>query len=207
MVKCVLFDLDGVLVEARDWHYYALNKALMQISHTEVSLKEHLHTFNGLPTAKKLEMLESTGRIKAEDKDRIWKLKQDLTVETIKEMGHVDKEKVNMMSYLKEQQFKIACVTNSIRKTAELMLEVTGQLSFVDLLVSNEDVEKPKPDPEGYIKALNVFCCLPDTALIIEDSDYGIEAASKSGAKIMKVSCAKDVTKDAVQKCLEKYEF
>jgi len=207
MVRCVLFDLDGVLVEARDWHYHALNKALMNVSGTEISLDEHLTSFNGLPTAKKLDMLENMGRLKEEHKDRIWKLKQDFTIETIKEMGHVDDEKVSMMSYLKERQIKIACVTNSIRKTASLMLEVTGQLEFVDLLVSNEDVKKPKPDPEGYVNALNVFGCLPHNALIVEDSEYGLEAASKTGARIMKVSCAEDVTKDAVKRCLEKYEF
>lgn len=207
MVCCVLFDLDGVLVEARDWHYHALNKALMKISGTEISLEEHQSSFNGLPTAKKLEMLEFMGRVKKEDKERIWTLKQELTVETIEEMGHIDDEKVSMMNYLKERQIKIACVTNSIRKTASLMLKVTGQLEFIDLLISNEDVKKPKPDPEGYINAINVFCCLPYKALIVEDSEYGLEAASKTGAKIMKVGCAEDVTKDAVRRCLEKYEF
>lgn len=207
MIRCVLFDLDGVLVEARDWHYFALNKALKQVSRTEIGLDEHLTTFNGLPTAKKLDMLEIMGRIKEEHKDKIWKLKQDFTIETIEEMGCVDEEKVNMMKYLKEKGIKIGCVTNSIRKTASLMLKVTGQLDFIDILISNEDVIKPKPHPEGYIFAINAFCCLPHRALIVEDSDYGIEAATKSKANIMRVSCAEDVTKESISKQLEKYEI
>jgi phosphoglycolate phosphatase-like HAD superfamily hydrolase len=55
-IKAILFDLDGVLVDATDWHYEALNRALGLFGYT-IARYEHLTTYNGLPTRKKLEML------------------------------------------------------------------------------------------------------------------------------------------------------
>ena len=55
-IKAVLFDMDGVLIDAKEWHYEALNRALALFG-MPISRFEHLTTFDGLPTRKKLEML------------------------------------------------------------------------------------------------------------------------------------------------------
>ncbi|WP_185022353.1 HAD hydrolase-like protein, partial [Pseudomonas fluorescens] len=56
MIKAVIFDMDGVLIEAKDWHYDALNKALNLFGYN-ISRHDHLTSYDGLPTAHKLEML------------------------------------------------------------------------------------------------------------------------------------------------------
>ena len=55
-VESVIFDMDGTLIDAREWHFRSLNEAL-QIFGEEISIEEHLSSFDGLPTSKKLEML------------------------------------------------------------------------------------------------------------------------------------------------------
>ena len=55
-IKAVIFDMDGVLIDAKDWHYEALNRALELFGYT-ISRYDHLVTYDGLPTRKKLEML------------------------------------------------------------------------------------------------------------------------------------------------------
>ena len=55
-IKAVLFDMDGVLIDAKDWHYEALNKALGLFG-MEINRYDHLNTFDGLPTKVKLQML------------------------------------------------------------------------------------------------------------------------------------------------------
>ena len=55
-IKAIVFDMDGVLIEAKDWHYEALNRALRLFGY-EISRYDHLVTYDGLPTSKKLEML------------------------------------------------------------------------------------------------------------------------------------------------------
>ena len=57
MIECVLFDLDGVLVDACDWHYESLNNALIKFGYNPIERSVHLQKFNGLPTHIKLNML------------------------------------------------------------------------------------------------------------------------------------------------------
>ena len=56
MIKAILFDMDGVLVDAKDWHYHTLNIALEKYNHF-ISIEDHITRFDGLPTAVKLEIL------------------------------------------------------------------------------------------------------------------------------------------------------
>ena len=56
LIKAILFDMDGVLVDAKDWHYFTLNKALEEYGYF-ISIEDHVKIFDGLSTAKKLEML------------------------------------------------------------------------------------------------------------------------------------------------------
>ena len=77
--KAIIFDLDGVLVDACEWHRVALNMALKEISGYEVSLEEHKKIFNGIPTLKKLEILAERNNILQKDIDSIFIRKQELT--------------------------------------------------------------------------------------------------------------------------------
>ncbi len=196
MIKALLYDLDGVLVDATEWHYESLNDALKEISGFELSRLEHIRTFNGLPTNRKLEILFDQNRVKREDFDAIWNLKQKKTNEIIEKTASIDETKKRLHEGTKA--FKKICVTNSIRQTALLMLEKTGQQSFMDYIISNEDVNNPKPDPEGYIKAIQYLKLQPNECMIVEDSPKGIESAKKSNAHVYEVKGYYDVTLENV---------
>lgn len=183
----IIFDLDGVLVDACEWHRVALNEALQDIANYKISLSDHYGIFNGIPTKVKLEKLTKLGVIEKKHHKPIYDLKQLKTVEIIKSSASVRKEKIDLLDYLKSDGHKVACFTNSIRMTAELMLEKTGIINKFDLILSNQDVEKPKPDPCGYIKAMNFFSYPPEKTLIIEDSPKGIKAAEDSKAHVLVV--------------------
>lgn len=175
-IECVLFDLDGVLVDACEWHYIALNQALKKIVGFEISKEEHLTKYNGLPTSVKLRMLG----IEDQMASQIETLKQLKTLEIINEQAKIMPEKQELHSYLKSHKIKIACVTNSIFNTANEMLKKTGQLKFMDLIVSNENVKKNKPYPDCYNFAVNTLGMNPLNCLCVEDSPKGIEAARSS---------------------------
>jgi len=192
MIRAILYDLDGVLVDATEWHYESLNEALREISGFEISRLEHIRIFNGLPTKKKLEILHEQNRVRKEDFDTIWDLKQSKTNEIIEKTATADETKERLHEGTKI--FKKVCVTNSIRQTALLMLEKTSQLSFMDHVISNEDVSNPKPDPEGYVKAMSYLKLEPNECMIVEDSDKGIEAAKKSKAHVYEVKGYHEVT-------------
>ena len=196
MHKAILFDLDGVLVDACDWHYEALNRALRKVANYEISRHDHETRFNGLPTKVKLKTLAAQGLIKEDQMQEISDLKQELTIGVIEDLCKVDDSKVRLMRKLTQQGFKIACVTNSIRKTAIMMLKKSGVYEYMNCIVSNEDITHAKPHPEGYIKALVLLGCVPSDAIIIEDSPKGIQAAERTGAKVVVVANATEVNED-----------
>ena len=188
MIKLVVFDLDGVLVDACEWHRVALNKALKALCDYEISLEEHYSTFNGVPTKVKLQKLTEMNIVSPEIHQEIYEKKQELTIEIIKQNAEYREEKVQMIKDLRSAGYYIACYTNSIRETALLMLEKTGVLEHLDILVTNQDVVKSKPDPEGYNFLINKFNASKNNVIIVEDSPKGLAAAYATGCTVIKVS-------------------
>ena len=198
MINTILFDLDGVLVDACGWHYHSLNDALSKYAGFTISYEDHLTTFNGLPTKVKLDLLDIDESL---HKD-IWLMKQDRTIYNIKKYGMIDKYKIKMHESLIKEGYTLACVTNSIRKTAKEMLKITGQSPFMSVLISNEDVENNKPHPDCYLHAMSELGVNKDQVLIVEDSPKGRQAAYDTGCKVLEVDDIYDVTLDNIRRFL-----
>jgi len=192
-IDLIIFDMDGVLVDACEWHRIALNEALLEECEVEISLEDHISTFNGIPTREKLKILVDRGLISPDSVDRVERSKQAKTISIIERYAKLRQEKIDLLNNLKSKRIKIACYTNSVRLTAELMLKKTGVLELLDLLVTNQDVEKPKPDPGGYLKCMRSLGVDIANCVIVEDSPKGIQAAIQSGAKVVTVNNADDV--------------
>ena len=191
LVEAVLFDLDGVLVDACDWHYLSLNRALEEVVGFSISREEHTSTYNGLPTKVKLEML----RLDEEQSKKVWQLKQDYTLDTIRENSTKQEEKIELFEYLKGTKTKIVCVTNSIAKTTLEMLQSTGQFEYFDMIVTNEDVERNKPHPDCYNMAIEKLDINPKQCIIVEDSPKGMQAAKSSMVPYLNIWNVKNATK------------
>ena len=190
-VKLIIFDLDGVLVEAKNLHFEALNKALG--NEYSISWKEHLSKYDGLKTNQKLEMLTKEKGLPIELHSQVWDNKQKYTLEELRALKP-NQTLQSVMSALSEDGYKLAVCSNSIRKTVLTVLSKLGIMEFMDLVVSNEDVKNSKPHPEMYWKTISMMSCLPEETLIIEDSPYGLLAASRSKSHILRVKNPKEVT-------------
>lgn len=194
MIKAILFDLDGVLVDAVNVHAQSFIKAVKDISNFEMTEEQHFKNFNGIPTKEKLKLLSEVGSISANDIPLIFNKKQEYTKDIINKTFKTDLIKRKLHQLNKYNDVKLGCVTNSITETAALMLEKTGQLEFMDVLISNEAVRYPKPHAEGYIKAMIKLGLFPEQCVIVEDSNVGIQAATATGAHIWKVKDSHEVT-------------
>jgi len=183
----VLFDLDGVLVDATEWHYESLNRALALFGFA-INRYEHLSAYNGLPTRTKLEMLSVEKGLPRSLHGLIKRLKQVYTKEEILSKCWPVFEKEYMLSRLRREGYRLGVCSNAIRETLTLMLERSGILKYFDLVMSNEDVANPKPDPEIYVEAIRRLEVSPDQVIIVEDAPHGIEAARRSGARVLEVS-------------------
>lgn len=191
-IRAVLFDMDGVLIDAKDWHYEALNKALMLFG-ISISRYEHIHSFDGLPTREKLQMLSEQVYLPKELHDFINEMKQIFTMDLVYEKCRPVFQHEYALARLKHEKYDIAVCSNSIRNSIEAMMEKAGLIAYIDLIMSNEDVLHAKPDPEIYNKAMEKMGYAPEECLILEDNKNGIKAAVDSGGHLLKVSDVWDV--------------
>ena len=189
-IRLVIFDLDGVLVEAKNIHFEAFNKALGDYA---ITWDEHLSTYDGLKTNQKLEMLHERKGLPKEYFADIWGDKQRYTLQALRDLK-ANPDLITTMAMLVNEGYKLAVCSNSIRKTVLTVLSKLGIIEFFDLILSNEDVKNSKPHPEIYWKAISEMKCLPEETLIVEDSPYGLLAAARSKSHILRVANPKEVT-------------
>lgn len=197
-IKAVLFDMDGVLIDAKDWHYESLNKALNLFGH-EISRYEHIRTFDGLPTKEKLNMLSETSFLPVELHSFINELKQKFTIEMVNEKCKPLFQHEYAISRLKHEGYLCAVCSNSIRNTIVQMMTKADLLQYMDAILSNEDVEKSKPNPEIYLKAMEKLNLKPEECLIVEDNINGIKAALASGGHLLQVDDVYGVTYENIK--------
>jgi beta-phosphoglucomutase len=198
MIRGIIFDMDGVLIEARDWHFEALNRSLRLFGH-EISRYDHLRTFDGLPTRRKLEMLSVERSLPVALHGFINEMKQVYTMELIHQLCRPRFTHEYALSNLKAAGYRLAVASNSIASTVKVMMEKAALDPYLELQLSNEDVKAPKPAPDMYLRAMELMGLTPDETLIVEDSEHGIRAARDSGAHVLVVEGVDDVTLQAIQ--------
>lgn len=192
MTHLVLFDMDGVLIDAREWHYDALNKALALFWYT-ITRQEHENYYDGLPTRVKLDRLTEEKWLPKSLHTFINDMKQQYTMDAIYNNSHPDFAKQVMLKKLKSKWIKIGVCSNSIHSSIELMLKKALIYNYFDLIISAQDVKEAKPSPQMYLLAIEKMKIPLENVTIVEDSPHGIQAAEATGAKVIKVRDATEV--------------
>ena len=192
MIKAIIFDMDGVLIDAREWHYIALNEALSLFGYS-ISYDQHVLTFDGLPTRTKLDILSTRDQLPKHLHDFIAELKQEFTVKLAYQKCFPVFGKELTLKVLKTRGYQLAVASNSIRETVELFLRKSHLIDYFDFYLGSQDVESPKPSPEIYELAMRKLDVMPEQTLILEDNDHGYQAAIDSGAHVLRISDPEDV--------------
>ena len=169
-ITTIIFDMDGVLIDAKEWHYEALNKALALFGYT-IERYEHLTSYDGLPTAVKLEKLSVEKELPRSLHTFINEIKQKYTMNVIHNKCHPVFIHKYALSRLKSEGYILAVCSNSVKKSIDTMMEYANLLQYFDLILSNEDVSIPKPSPEMYITAMKKLGKKPKECLILEDNE------------------------------------
>lgn len=194
--KLIIFDLDGVLIESRNLHYIALNQALATVdSKFIISLDEHLSTYDGLNTTRKLAMLTEQRGLDPKYYTQIWQEKQQATRTELLKVPP-SRPLRRLFEMIRSHGYQIAVASNSIRETVKISLLGLGLVDLVDYWVSNEDVRRPKPFPEMYWQCMTQLNALPKHTIIIEDSHLGRCAAQDSGAVLCAVENAAETASE-----------
>lgn len=190
-IRAVLFDMDGVLVDAREWHFEALTRALALVGF-EVSREDHTR-YDGLPTFRKLELITRDYGLPREHHSFLAERKQFFTMEIVDSRCKPDPLHEQTLAHLKQNGFRLAVCSNSKLQTVKEMLDRKRLLPYLDFYLSHQDVPKPKPDPGIYQEAMRRMGLSPDECLVVEDNVHGILAAKAAGARLMVVRSVEDV--------------
>lgn len=206
MIKAILFDLDGVLVDATEIHYRALNRALRETCSFEIDKAEHDLKFNGLPTKTKLSILIKQKRVLDNQLEKIYQTKQRFTESEIAMATLYSQPKLQMIKTL-SNKYRLGVVTNCSKPTAMNMLRKLVLLEnpkyYFETIITNEDVRFNKPHPEGYIKAMIDVKAYPEESIILEDNENGIVAAHATGANVVKVDDVNELDLSFISRYLQ----
>ena len=204
-IRGVIFDMDGVLIDAKEWHYDALNQALALFGLT-ITRAEHEGEFDGLPTREKLDRLTARYGLPASLHTFINEMKQIYTLQLINQNCWPVYEHQLALSRLKQYGYRLAVASNSVRGSIDTMLSRAKLLDYLQFTLSNEDVSRGKPDPEIYLKAQLCLGLKPHECVIVEDNPHGIAAARASGAHVMEVEGPAEVTWNRIRNFIAKCE-
>ena len=205
MIKAIIFDMDGGLIDAKEWHYEALNHALNHFGFN-ISRYDHLVTFDGLPTRRKLEMLTRDQALPLGLHPLINELKQIYTTELIHTRCKPIFQHEYALSRLKADGRRLAVASNSVRSSIELMMRKSNLAPYLQAMVSAEDVRAGKPAPEIYQRTMQILGAAPEETLVLEDNEHGIAAARAAGAHLMVVEQILDVGYDNISRHIRRAE-
>lgn len=187
MRRCVLFDLDGTLIDSAALHTDAFSRAVKLWWHScEVPNR------TDLTTQQKMDLIGLPGVLR-EDVQRTTRM---MTMESIPKIVHPD-ERLNAEIDDLLRDFSIGVVTNARFAPASAMLKAMGLWEALDVLVTSE-AGKHKPAPDLYLVAKERTWA-PDGLVAVEDSDTGVEAATAAGIPCLEVSGPQDITAKLVR--------
>ncbi len=176
-----LFDLDGTLFDTGEVNFYSYKKALEPFGIT-LDKEYYVTKCNGRHYTEFLpQIMGSREHIEA-----VHKAKKEIyavNLDRSRENTHLFK----IIQAMKNTYY-MAIVTTASRKNATDILRYFGYQDLFEYMITQENIAKPKPDPEGFNLAIKHFGVKPADTIIFEDSSVGIQAARATGAAVMAVN-------------------
>ena len=177
--RLAIFDLDGTLYDTRAVNYMSYKLAL-QDYHTKLDRDFFYEHCNGQYYRQFLPIVSS--ELTPEDMEVIHERKKLLYHECLSEA--VTNDNLLELIHSIRKDFYTALVTTASKRNTYEILDHFGHTGLFDLIMTQEDVTKKKPDPEGFIKAIEYFGLTPEETIIFEDSEAGIRAGIASKATV-----------------------
>lgn len=176
-IKLVIADLDGTLVDTKNVNYRAYKEAISSYGYS-IDYRYYCDFCNGRHYMDFLPQITTNDKAILKEmhsaKKRAYSKYLDKAI--------LNQRLVDIIISLKSSGYKAALVTTASRQNCEELLQHFSIADLFDLVLTHEDIEKTKPDPEGFLKAMDFFESKPEETIIFEDSDVGLEAAERSGA-------------------------
>jgi beta-phosphoglucomutase len=188
MIQGVIFDLDGVLTDTAVYHYQSW-KQIASSFNFELTEK-HNEQLKGVSRSESLDHILSWAGITLdpEMKNRLLVEKNGLYLDLIQSLSSRDilPGVTDFLHHLIGQGVKTAVGSSS--KNANFILSKIGLMPFFEVVVDGTMVKQTKPDPEVFLLAAASLGLNPESCLVVEDAEAGVEAAKSAGMKVLGIS-------------------
>ncbi len=187
MIKGVVFDLDGLLIDSERNAFKVLNKTLGESGN--ITIDQYCEKYLGRTIADAMKTLKKDFGL-PQSEEEIFNLFLQNEKESIESGIPLKIGAEELLIYLKEQNIKTVVASSSIRERAEKILVRNGISQYFDDLVFGYEVEHGKPAPDIFLKAVEKIGIEKNDAVVLEDSEAGIEAAHRANIPVI---CVPDI--------------
>ena len=183
MIKAVISDLDGLLIDSEIISYKIYKEILHQFGHS-FSIEEYAKNFSGKTEVKNITNLIETYSLP-------WTIEMGLNnvskIESkfISQGVDLKSGAKELLSYLKDKYFKIAIASSSTEDRALIILRQHNIIEYFDEFVFGNEVEKGKPNPDIFLRACDKLSEKPEKCLVLEDSEAGIQSAYSANIPVI----------------------
>ena len=203
MIDTIIFDLDGVLIDSKNVHFGALNKAIKKSGlNYQISYEDHVKQYDGLPTKTKLKILNDLGLVQKKNNKKIQSYKDKFTTIELNKNIKYSKDIYVMFQKL-SKNYNLGIATNAVEKTLKLVIKKLKIGKFIKSSLSTKNLLHPKPHPEIYLRSILNLNANPKNTLIVEDSHFGRIAAKDSGANLMPIKNLNEVNYKNIKKFIQ----
>ncbi|HEY6658072.1 MAG TPA: HAD-IA family hydrolase [Nitrososphaeraceae archaeon] len=183
-MRGIIFDMDGVLIDAMPFHAEAMKIAIKEETNYEID-KKIVYQLEGMPSNNLVKEIFTKYNINKElDQELIEKIserKKQLFKEI--EDTHLIEGVPDLIKMLNECKCLKAIVTGAAKKEIELTIDKMIGLKNFDVVVSGEDVEAGKPNSDPFVVALQKMNIKSSECIVVENAPLGVEAANKAGIR------------------------
>ena len=185
MFKAIIFDFDGVLVDSMSAHVKAWRKIGAEygwhITADEIKLRE-----GEKADVTASELFERNGANPSEEQI-VELLRKKRAYYANNAPSGLIPGAGDLLRKIKRRGFKLALVTGSIHKNINRVMS-PGDRALFDVIITGDEVQNGKPDPEPYFRALESLNVEPSECLVIENAPLGIQAAKSAGMKVAAIT-------------------
>jgi len=187
VTKACIFDLDGVIVDTAHYHFLAWKRLAAELG---IELTEaHNEKLKGVSRMRSLEIILDLGKIKVSEheKELLANKKNSWFVDYVERMApeEIFPGVKNLLLDLKARGFKIALASSS--KNAKTVIKLLNIANLFDAIVDGNMITHSKPHPEIFLLAASKLGVQPDSCLVFEDAEAGVDAALAAGMKCVGV--------------------
>ena len=200
-VYAVIFDMDGVMVHTAPQHFAAWRRVFAEMER-ELSEEE----FRGIFGRRNQEILRHVlgDRISKAQVEESGRRKEEYYRALVRGEVEAAPGFISLLTALKDNAFKIAVGTSAPRHNVQLILGELGITEELDAVVTGEDVERGKPDPETFLLAAQQCKVEPMRCVVFEDAVAGIQAARAAGMRCVGIGRMDTTQADLVVDSLER---